>query len=80
MTTVLDTYPVRRTGHVGRLVLDQVAVQLPQVRRRYRIWRDRQHLHALPDYLLKDIGIGRSEIDSVTECDLSDWSRQQPRL
>ena len=46
-----------------------------RVGRRMRIWADRRHLQALPDHMLKDIGISRSEIDSVTECGLSDASR-----
>ncbi|TIW20766.1 MAG: DUF1127 domain-containing protein [Mesorhizobium sp.] len=31
-----------------------------------RIRRDRARLDELPDYLLRDIGIGRSEIRSIT--------------
>jgi uncharacterized protein YjiS (DUF1127 family) len=46
-----------------------------RVSRWMRIWADRRHLQALPDHMLKDIGIGRSEIDSITECGRSDASR-----
>lgn len=35
--------------------------------RRMRVWRDRRALHELPDYLLHDIGISRSEIDYAVE-------------
>ncbi|MDQ3560910.1 MAG: DUF1127 domain-containing protein [Pseudomonadota bacterium] len=36
-------------------------------RRRVRIWEDRRKLQALPDHLLADIGISRSEIERVTD-------------
>jgi uncharacterized protein YjiS (DUF1127 family) len=35
------------------------------VRRQLKIWRDERELYKLPDYLLKDIGISRCEIDYV---------------
>ena len=35
--------------------------------RAYRIRRDRRILQSMPDYLLHDLGISRSEIDTVTE-------------
>ena len=35
------------------------------MRQRIRTRRDTEHLSALPDYLLRDIGISRSEIMSV---------------
>ncbi len=38
-----------------------------RVRRRVRIWEDRRKLQALPDHLLADIGISRSEIERVTD-------------
>ena len=37
------------------------------VQRRRRIAIDRRHLQAMPDELLRDIGLGRSEIESATE-------------
>lgn len=29
-------------------------------------WRERQHLANLPDYLLRDIGLNRSQVDGET--------------
>ena len=37
------------------------------VQRRRQIAIDRRHLQAMPDELLRDIGLGRSEITSATE-------------
>ena len=37
------------------------------IERSYRIRQDRRVLQAMPDHLLRDLGISRSEIDSVTE-------------
>jgi uncharacterized protein DUF1127 len=40
-----------------------------------RIWRDQAWLDELPDYLLRDIGISRSEISSATR-----FGKDGPRL
>ena len=37
------------------------------IRRRLRIRADRKVLQAMPDYLLSDLGISRSQIDSATQ-------------
>lgn len=37
-----------------------------------RARREQRHLHELPDYLLDDIGLGRSEISSVKGAHLFD--------
>ena len=37
------------------------------LKRRHQIAADRRHLQAMPDELLRDIGLGRSEITSATE-------------
>ena len=42
-------------------------VVMRQLRRRLRVNKDRKTLQAMPDYLLADIGISRSEIDNATE-------------
>ena len=42
-------------------------VVIRQLRRRLRVRNDRKRLQAMPDYLLADIGISRSEIGSATE-------------
>ena len=38
---------------------------LARLLRRWRQRRDRRHLETMPDFMLKDIGISRSEIDYV---------------
>ena len=40
---------------------------LAWIKRRRQIAADRRHLQAMPDELLRDIGLGRSEIESATE-------------
>jgi uncharacterized protein YjiS (DUF1127 family) len=42
------------------------AQAIARARRRIRLDRDRRHLRALPDYILKDIGISRLEIEYAT--------------
>jgi uncharacterized protein YjiS (DUF1127 family) len=41
------------------------AVLVRYLRRRLRVRNDRQRLQAMPDYLLADIGISRTEIESA---------------
>ena len=43
--------------------LEGVQASFAAVARAVRKWRDREHLHRLPDHLLKDMGISRSEIE-----------------
>lgn len=45
--------------------------------RALRMHGDQAHLHELPDYLLRDIGISRSEINSITMFGGRDTSRRQ---
>ena len=40
-----------------------VASALAWIAERGRLRRDREYLHAMPDYLLNDIGINRLDID-----------------
>ncbi len=44
--------------------------------RHIRIHRARAHLSEMPDYILHDIGISRSEIGSVTRYGETDTSRR----
>jgi uncharacterized protein YjiS (DUF1127 family) len=37
-----------------------------ELRRQQKARRDRRHLMQLPDYLLKDIGISRLEVEAIT--------------
>lgn len=39
------------------------------MRRERKARRDRRHLMQLPDYLLRDIGIWRLEVEAMTERD-----------
>ena len=49
-----------------------VAAVLAAIRQNLAVRRDRSRLHALPDTLLKDIGINRGSIDHV-----SAWRRER---
>jgi uncharacterized protein YjiS (DUF1127 family) len=51
--------PVKRAGILHRMT--------NWFGRRYRVHRDKKKLHALPDSILKDIGIRRSDIDHAVE-------------
>jgi uncharacterized protein YjiS (DUF1127 family) len=48
-----------------------------QAERAWRRRRDRRHIYEMPDYLLKDIGISRSEIDSVVMFGETDMTRRR---
>ena len=56
----------RLTGMVGRSV--------SELRRQRKARRDRRHLLQLPDYLLRDIGLSRMEVDDMT------WRKDRPRF
>ncbi|WP_419694727.1 DUF1127 domain-containing protein [Mesorhizobium muleiense] len=49
---------------------------LAAVWRFIRIQRDRRQLYELPDYILRDVGITRSEINSITSFAGRDPSRR----
>jgi uncharacterized protein YjiS (DUF1127 family) len=40
-----------------------------QIRRERKARRDRRHLMQLPDYLLRDIGVSRLEVEAMTRRD-----------
>ena len=52
--------------------LNAVALMLSRARRTLAARRDRRILLALPDTLLKDIGINRGNIDYIVTCDPED--------
>jgi uncharacterized protein YjiS (DUF1127 family) len=55
-----------------------VARLIEEVRQRIEIRNRRRLLHAMPDFLLKDIGIYRSDIDALVESAVRgqpDWTR-----
>ena len=48
---------------------DSIARFAMQMRRDSQARRDRRHLMQLPDYLLRDIGISRVEVEAMTRRD-----------
>lgn len=55
-------------GHdAWRAFADRVGTFIRQVRRERKARRDRRHLMQLPDYLLRDIGLSRIEVEAMTE-------------
>jgi uncharacterized protein YjiS (DUF1127 family) len=56
-----ETESVPRSDRQWRLP----STLLARLLRRWRHRCDRRHLEALPDFMLKDIGISRSDIDYV---------------
>lgn len=48
-------------------VFDRVTSGFAGIARQMRLRRDREHLHAMPDYILDDIGISRLDIDRAVE-------------
>ena len=47
-------------------IADKVTWFAAQMRRQRKARRDRRHLMQLPDYLLRDIGMSRLEVDAMT--------------
>ena len=48
---------------------DAVGRFVSRMRREQKVRRDRRHLLQLPDYLLRDIGVSRLEVEAMTERD-----------
>jgi uncharacterized protein YjiS (DUF1127 family) len=46
---------------------NMVTKAVRELRREHKARRDRRHLMQLPDYLLRDIGLSRIEIEAMTE-------------
>jgi uncharacterized protein YjiS (DUF1127 family) len=66
VTTLALTRGWSRTAASNPLLFAALVV-VRRIRRRLKVRADRKALHSMPDYLLTDIGISRSEIDSATE-------------
>jgi uncharacterized protein YjiS (DUF1127 family) len=47
-------------------IADKVGRFVADVRRQQKARRDRRHLMQLPDYLLRDIGMSRLDVDAMT--------------
>ena len=57
-------------GHgTWRPIAEMVGRFVGEFRRQRKARRDRRHLMQLPDYLLKDIGLSRMELDDMTRPD-----------
>lgn len=69
MTTIVargaEPY-IELSGHRSRALFRLTQVWA-WIKRRRQIATDRRHLQSMPDELLRDIGLGRSEITSATE-------------
>jgi uncharacterized protein YjiS (DUF1127 family) len=50
-------------------IADKVGRFVADMRRQQKARRDRRHLMQLPDYLLRDIGMSRLEVDAMTAPD-----------
>lgn len=77
MTMALNYYQAHRTSRVGQWILNVASEWLQHMLWRHRLRRDRRRLRAMPDYLLKDIGITRWDIDWVTASSAGAARRRQ---
>lgn len=73
MNTVTGTSPA-----IGA-VLNMIGRGMRSVHRISRIRRGRAQLYEMPDYMLKDIGISRCEIQLATRYGVTDPTRRQRR-
>jgi uncharacterized protein YjiS (DUF1127 family) len=63
-------------GRFSAAILDMCLACPRALARIMRTRRERAHLHELPDHLLRDIGIDRSEIASIIRFGNKDGSRR----
>ncbi|MBB4016215.1 uncharacterized protein YjiS (DUF1127 family) [Chelatococcus caeni] len=66
MSALDHVTPFHASRHARFPSLRIVAGALADMRRFMRLRQARRDLHELPDYLLLDVGIDRSQIDDVT--------------
>ena len=61
----------RAAGRHGtwQAMADRFGRFVAEMRRQQKARRDRRHLMQLPDYLLRDIGMSRLEVDAMTAQD-----------
>jgi uncharacterized protein YjiS (DUF1127 family) len=63
-------------GRFSAVILEMCLACPRLLARIMRMRRDRAQLHELPDHLLRDIGLNRSEIASITRFRSKDVSRR----
>ena len=56
-----------RGAGAWQALADMAANAFKELRREHKARRDRRHLMQLPDYLLRDIGLSRIEVEAMTE-------------
>jgi uncharacterized protein YjiS (DUF1127 family) len=56
-----------REAGAWQALANMVTNAVRELRREHKARRDRRHLMQLPDYLLRDIGLSRIEIEAMTE-------------
>ena len=78
LTKALGSWLRSSERQSGRFGLGIIVRAFARLRRSIEIQQARRTLHALPDYLLKDIGIRRCEIESIAET-LVDNPDKEPR-
>jgi uncharacterized protein YjiS (DUF1127 family) len=66
MSMTFDNQPENLAGRILDTLAGAAGRAIHGIRRRVEINRNRQLLRELPDDILKDIGISRSDIDYVT--------------
>lgn len=67
MSMTFDNHPAAMLGRILGGVAPAVTGIVHALRRRATIRRNRAALHALPDNVLKDIGVSRGDINYLTE-------------
>lgn len=67
MTTLAFSRGWSTTAAASNPILFAALVVARRIRRNLKVRADRRTLQAMPDHLLSDIGISRSEIDRATD-------------
>jgi uncharacterized protein YjiS (DUF1127 family) len=75
MTTFEDMHGHGRTGAGFVTVTQAISRRVAWVRRRMEIARCERHLHEMPDNMLRDIGMHRSEISGVVRYGRTEYGR-----
>ncbi|MEX0406800.1 DUF1127 domain-containing protein [Aquibium sp. LZ166] len=76
MNTIMNTYQQFAASPATISTANAILAGARMVQRCVRLHNDRAHLNELPDHMLRDIGITRSEIMSITSFHGRDASRR----